>query len=584
MTTGTIRRGARGTNVESFQRFLIAQGLLAATDANGRPTADGVAGTQTVDAIRAFQLRHGIVPAQGIAGPATQAKARTLGWTDAPPAATAPTRASRTIPLAALRATFRKMAPAGIAAIARDGDAWFATADLSNAERQACFLANVCVESGEGAYFREAGYVPPLAALRYFVETYAAKPTVIPPGVLPQARAVLAAAEQDGPANAARHQASAQAVIDRCYVGRAALQVTHRTNYEQLVPVLGANFVAEPRLLEQPQWAIAASAVWWRDNGANAHADQATSADGQGFLKVCNLVNRGRPATTGRPNGWPERQAAFRRLYPLLRTTTETPAPALARAMPPAGSGVLGRGATGPTVEALQLRLAGFRGTVWDGDYGPGTELQVVTFQRDYMRLATPSGAVDPATRAALARFAAEYPVDFTALRCRCGQCSGFGLGQFAGEYQVGMPRTEAYHRREYPGMHRAILHAMRAASFYASRAGHGRAHVNSAYRCWFDNLANQRTSTNHMGKAIDLDFDLRPGEDKRDDRDRCDAVRGLLVEMGNFQVGWSGANRKALEPSEIAPTWVHMDVRAYAPRYLEDRFFVRSAEELDAS
>ncbi|HEV7735093.1 MAG TPA: peptidoglycan-binding protein [Candidatus Binatia bacterium] len=572
MTTGTIRRGARGTNVESFQRFLITQGLLAATDAGGRPTATGVADAPTIDAIRAFQLRYGIAPAQGVAGPATQTKARSLGWADGTPAEAA---VSSAISLDALRAAFRKMPAADVDTIARDGSAWFAAADLSNPERQACFLANVCVESGEGAYFREAGYVPPLAALRYFVQTYAAKPSIIPPDVLPRARAVLAAADQAG----------AQAVIDRCYVGRAALQVTHRANYETLVPVLGQDFVAEPRLLEQPRWAIAAGAVWWRDNGANVHADQATSADGPGFRKVCNLVNRGRATATGRPNGWTERQAAFRRIYPLLRTPTEMPAPVHARAVPagsPASS-VLERGATGPAVEALQLRLAGFRGTLWDGEYGPGTELQVVTFQRDYMRVATPSGAVDAATVEALRRFAAEYPVDFTALRCPCGRCSGFGLGRFTGEYQAGMPRTEAYHRREYPGIHRAILHAMRAAAFHASRAGHGRAVVNSGYRCWFDNLAHGRTSTNHMGKAIDIDFDLAPGEDKRADRDRCDKVRGLLVETGNFQVGWSGANRKALEPSEIAPTWVHMDVRAYAPRYLEDRFFVRSADELDA-
>ena len=34
----------------------------------------------------------------------------------------------------------------------------------------------------------------------------------------------------------------------------------------------------------------------------------------------------------------------------------------------------LSRGTTGPDVVELQIRLAGFRGTMWDGIFGPGTE------------------------------------------------------------------------------------------------------------------------------------------------------------------------------------------------------------------
>ncbi len=106
---------------------------------------------------------------------------------------------------------------------------------------------------------------------------------------------------------------------------------------------------------------------------------------------------------------------------------------------------------------------------------------------------------------------------------------------------------------------------------------------MNSSYRCWIDNDAHERTSTNHMGKAIDADFALGPGETKLEDRDRCDSARGMLVEKAHFQVGWGATNRKALEPSNIAPTWVHMDVRCYEPKYLAKRFFVSDAESLDA-
>lgn len=600
----SIRRGVRGSRVEAFQRFLIAQGHLAAVDERGRSNADGVAGLHTVQAIRSFQEQHGIRSNLGIAGPVTLAKAREFGWVDGqgPDVARdatspAPSVAAGAcyIPLEALRAAFPKLSGTELAAMTQEGQRWFVYADLDNVARKACFLANVSHESGGGANFREAGWLSPLKALRYFVKEYAARSSIFPRDALPEAREVLSAAERQ-PADETRHDAAAAKVIDRLYVGRAALQVTHRANYAKLEPVLGRDFVAEPRLLESPGWALAASVVWWRTNHANRWADGATSADSPAFKRVCNLVNRGNAAARANPHGWEDRRAAFRRILPHLVVTPPAAEPpaveiTVAPAAPiivvptaagPASGAVLARGARGAAVEDLQLQLAGFRGTLWDGEFGPGTELQVVTFQRDVMGMPSPSGVVDAETRAALRRFAVAHPIDFARLRCPCGTCGGFGQDRFAGEYQPGMPATEAYHRREYPGIHRAILHALRAATFYAARAGHGLPLLTSGYRCWVHNQTKGRTSTNHMGKALDCDLPLLAGEDKRDDQRRCDAVRGLLVEVGNFQIGWDAANRKSLEPSHIAPTWVHMDVRSYDGRYLADRFYVRSAEELD--
>ncbi len=234
----------------------------------------------------------------------------------------------------------------------------------------------------------------------------------------------------------------------------------------------------------------------------------------------------------------------------------------------------LKRGDKGAGVVELQLRLAGFRGTLWDGAYGPGTELQVVCFQRDYMRAQPPSGRADKVTLAALLQFEKQYPVPVASLACPCKQCNGFGQGQFEGEYSPG-PQIEQNYKYEYPGMHKAILHSFRAASFYLQRGGFPAPVINSGYRCWVNNAQNDRTSTNHMGKAIDIDFPLAPTEDKRADMIRCDKGRGVLVELANFQVGWMANNRKSLEPSDIAPTWIHMDVRNYERKYLADRFFV---------
>ena len=74
-----------------------------------------------------------------------------------------------------------------------------------------------------------------------------------------------------------------------------------------------------------------------------------------------------------------------------------------------------------------------------------------------------------------------------------------------------------------------------------------------------------------------------------RDKRAVCNDARELLVEKSNCQIRWNKRNHKALEPGHpgvgrefTADTWVHLDVRQYDDKYLENRFFVSSAGELD--
>lgn len=244
----------------------------------------------------------------------------------------------------------------------------------------------------------------------------------------------------------------------------------------------------------------------------------------------------------------------------------------------PYGDRILKQGLNGDDVVELQVRLAGFRGTLPDGDFGSGTELQVKVFQADFMKMATPTGVVDRATFLAIDQLAARYPVDFGTLRCRCGTCSGFGQGKFKGLY-VGSVKTEQNYRYEYPGIHRMILWAARALFAYRPDMTFV---FTSGYRCSVDNQLHQRTTTNHHGKAVDIDIVLPPGMSKRDDMARCDEVRGLLVAKSNAQIGWLGANRKSLEPADIAPTWVHYDVRSYEPKYLKDEFFCQDLAGLD--
>jgi len=247
--------------------------------------------------------------------------------------------------------------------------------------------------------------------------------------------------------------------------------------------------------------------------------------------------------------------------------------------MPAYGERVLQKDMKGPDVAELQLRLAGFRGTVPDGDFGSGTELQLQKFQQDVMKMANPTRVVDRATFIAIDQFAQRYPIDFKQLKCPCGTCSGFGRGLFRGQYLQGGQGQEINNLYEYPGIHRMLLWAVRAVYFYLPEHQFS---FSSGYRCSVDNQQHKRTSTNHHGKAVDLDIALKAGESKRDDAVKCDAVRGKLVELSNAQIGWTAANRKALEPSSIAPTWVHYDVRQYDAIYLADSYFCKDADSLD--
>lgn len=237
------------------------------------------------------------------------------------------------------------------------------------------------------------------------------------------------------------------------------------------------------------------------------------------------------------------------------------------------------RGLKGPDVEELQIRLAGFSGTAPDGAFGPGTELQVMQFQSDVMEMEEPTGIVDRNTMKAIDEFAERYPIDFDALKCPCGVCDGFGQRRFKGKYRTIKTKTERNYLYEYPGVHRMLLWAVRAVFFYNPEYEFI---IMSGYRCGVRNKQTDRTSTNHHGKAIDIDIPGKPGEDKRDDMKRCQQIRGIIIETANAQIGWMATNRKSLEQDDMAPTWVHYDVRSYEQRYFDNRFFCKTLEQLN--
>ena len=95
------------------------------------------------------------------------------------------------------------------------------------------------------------------------------------------------------------------------YRGRGIIQLTGRDNYKRAGDAIGLDFVAQPELLEQPDWAASSAGWFWATNGCNALADAGD------FLAVTKRINGG-------TNGLADRQAWLAKVQAIV------PAPAVA--------------------------------------------------------------------------------------------------------------------------------------------------------------------------------------------------------------------------------------------------------------
>lgn len=87
--------------------------------------------------------------------------------------------------------------------------------------------------------------------------------------------------------------------------GRGLIQITGRANYRACGEALGLDLVAEPALLEQPQWAAHSAAWFWTSRGLNPLAD---SGD---FDMITQRINGGQ-------NGSADRWALYGRALRVL--------------------------------------------------------------------------------------------------------------------------------------------------------------------------------------------------------------------------------------------------------------------------
>ena len=243
-------------------------------------------------------------------------------------------------------------------------------------------------------------------------------------------------------------------------------------------------------------------------------------------------------------------------------------------------SGCLKKGDRGRLVEEVNIRLTGFGGTVPSDEFTSLTEAAVKQFQRDYMGV-PPTGRVCGNTIIALDKFRAETMVDidraFGKIKCTCGNCMGFGSGA---HHNDPYPRNAASDREEYPGIHRSLIWMMKSMYFYLQKEheiGYSFQKIASGYRCHEDNKKHKRTTTNHMGKALDLHFNkgARRADNKKDVQEIREKI--FIAHLG-AKMGWK-SNQMGMESSaQGATTWVHVDVREFEQKYKSHRFFVQSA------
>jgi hypothetical protein len=250
----------------------------------------------------------------------------------------------------------------------------------------------------------------------------------------------------------------------------------------------------------------------------------------------------------------------------------------------------------GSVASELRIRLAGFGGLL-PGDVVDATTVKAIEqFETDVMGR-TPTGKVDVEFARRLDKFALEYPIPFASqLACTCKVCGGFGMGRHKGEYseKYAKSKNEAGNQYEYPGIHRSLLWAARALMFYATKDKPDSLRFiqfSSGYRCHDNNRQSGRKTTNHMGKAVDIQFgrqvkgkwQLAEPAPRHDD---ADTGREIAKERMRAQVGWGETDRFSLEPggdgTGHAPTWVHLDVRTWSKIHLADDFFTSITRGLD--
>ncbi|MFV0419826.1 MAG: glycoside hydrolase family 19 protein [Dysgonomonas sp.] len=58
------------------------------------------------------------------------------------------------------------------------------------------------------------------------------------------------------------------------YKGRGLIQITGRSNYQQISRAFGVDFISNPELLSNPEFAVKSACWWWYNRKLNTLADK----------------------------------------------------------------------------------------------------------------------------------------------------------------------------------------------------------------------------------------------------------------------------------------------------------------------
>ncbi|TRX36198.1 hypothetical protein FNW52_09235 [Flavobacterium sp. ZT3R18] len=247
-------------------------------------------------------------------------------------------------------------------------------------------------------------------------------------------------------------------------------------------------------------------------------------------------------------------------------------------------------------IREINIRLAGFGGNVPTDEFTDRTEKMIKQFQRDYMKVPE-TGKVCGNVLKAVDEFCNKWVEKISDYTCLCknvhsitNKCSGFGKGRYNGEYSSSS-KIERYHKYERPGIHRALLWGTSTLRFYLSKQDvYKYLWKTAGYRCWEHNNSVPRTSTNHMGKAVDIQFSkngITIGGKRESNlpllRDINDKFYSKYL---NAKYQWvNGKNNFSIEPIGLGTnqtySWIHLDVREFDNEYLDDKYFVKTQEKI---
>jgi len=89
------------------------------------------------------------------------------------------------------------------------------------------------------------------------------------------------------------------------YKGRGLIQITGKNNYSEISKAFNIDFISNPTLLSEPNYAVQSACWWWWNRKLNSLADN------RSFLSITKIINGG-------INGYSERRSFYKKALSVL--------------------------------------------------------------------------------------------------------------------------------------------------------------------------------------------------------------------------------------------------------------------------